>query len=777
MALAVVAAAGLGGPHAWALSLGRVAVLSTQGEPLRADIEITDLKDEEADSLKANIASAELFRAAGLAYDPQFNQLRIELQKRPDGRTYLRLRSEQAITVAYLDLVLEVSWSTGRTVRDYTLLLEPPRPPAEPAPSTLPQISPPVPPASAPDAAPALPEPSPAPPPPAPTPAPPPQMPAAPAAKPVPKAAPATSPAARSIKVKAGDTAGKIAAAHLPADISLDQMLLAMLRANPDAFINGNVNLLKAGAILALPDAEQARSSGTPQEARRTVVAQSKDFNDYRRKLASRAPKTSVSTPRREASGAVETRVEDKKSASPVADKLTLSKGESKEQKTREDEISQQRNEKEVADRAAELARNISELSKLSAEMAPPAAAQASAAPAALAVAAAPGLAASAPQPAASEPQLAASAPVAAASEPQAPASAASSPASAPASAAPWIDELIAHPLIPAIAAGLIALLTAVGLYRARRRREPAALISSPMLEEVTPEANPPAAGETAQRPAPAAEPKETDPVAEADVYLAYGRDLQAEAVLREGLRTEPERLAIHQKLLDIYSRRLDLANFEAKARELYQLTDGQGEDWARVCAMGQEIDPANRLYSGDYAGDEPAEETREEPVPQDDTSDEDWPVETDRRTPTPSPAAQAMPMELTLDLNLDLDSPAPEENAEPPAAPAEMPAPEAKAEAELEFVPEPPPVKAEPPSPQAIAAGEISLDLNAISLDLETPPAPAVDDPLAVKLALADEFNAIGDTDGARAMIEEVIAEATGDMKAKAQDALAKLR
>lgn len=775
MALAVVAAAGLGGPHAWALSLGRVAVLSTQGEPLRADIEITDLKDEETDSLKANIAPAELFRAAGLAYDPQFNQLRIELQKRPDGRTYLRLRSEQAITVSYLDLLLEVSWSTGRTVRDYTLLLEPPRPPAEPAPSTPPQISPPVPPASEPDAAPALPEPSPAPPPPAPTPAPPPQAQAAPAAKPVPKAPPATSPAARSIKVKAGDTAGKIAAAHLPADVSLDQMLLAMLRANPDAFINGNVNLLKAGATLALPDAEQARSSGTPQEARRTVVAQSKDFNDYRRKLASRAPKTSVSTPRREASGAVETRVEDKKSASPVADKLTLSKGENKEQKTREDEISQQRNEKEVADRAAELARNISELSKLSAEMAPPAAAQASAAPAALAVAAAPALAASAPQPAASEPPLAAAA-VAAASETQAPASAASSPASAPASAAPWIDELIAHPLIPAIAAGLIALLTAVGLYRARRRREPAALISSPMLAEVTPEATTaPATVETAQRPAPAAAPKETDPVAEADVYLAYGRDLQAEAVLREGLRTEPERLAIHQKLLDIYSRRLDLANFEAKARELYQLTDGQGEDWARVCAMGQEIDPANRLYSGDYAGDEPAEEPREEAVPQDDTSDEDWPVETDRRTP--SPAAQATPMELTLDLNLDLDSPAPEENAEPPAAPAEMPAPQAEAEAELEFVPEPPPVKAAPPSPQAIAAGEISLDLNAISLDLETPPAPAVDDPLAVKLALADEFNAIGDTDGARAMIEEVIAEATGDMKAKAQDALAKLR
>lgn len=773
MALAVMAAAGLAGSQAWALSLGRVTVLSPQGEPLRAEIEVSDLQADEASSLKANVAPPELFRAAGLAYNPQFNQLRIDLQKRPDGRAYLRLRSDQAVTVGYLDLVLEVSWATGRTVRDYTLLLEPPRPQVEPSAPTPAQITPAVAQASA--SEPATPQVAPAP---APAPQPKAEAEAPVATKTPPQATPAPRPAARNVKVKAGDTAGRIAAANLPADVSLDQMLLAMLRANPDAFINGNVNLVKAGAILTMPNAEEARAVGTAQEARRTVVAQSKDFNEYRRKLASRAPKTSVSAPRREASGAVEARVEDKKTASPVADKLTLSKGASKGQKTREDEISQQRNEKEVADRAAELARNISELSKLSAEMAAPAAAQASATPAAQGIAvtaATPAAPASEPQPEAS-----AAAPVASAAPavaaPQAPASTASSPASAPAAAAPWIDELIAHPLVPAIAAGLIALLTALGLYRTRRRREPEPLISSPVVEAVEPSAAVDAPAAAQPQAAAAPEPKETDPVAEADVYLAYGRDLQAEAVLREGLRTEPERLAIHQKLLDIYSRRLDLGNFEAKAREVYQLTGGQGEDWARVCALGQEIDPANRLYSGDPITDEPVEEPPQAPEVQEEASDEDWPLETDRRAAPVRDAPQAAPMELSLDLNLDLDSPAPAETASTTAAERRTSQAE-ETEAEPEFVPQPPSVPAEPPSPQAIEAGEISLDLNAISLDLEPSPAPVVDDPLAVKLALADEFNAIGDKDGARAMIEEVIAEATGDMKTKAEDALAKLR
>ena len=95
------------------------------------------------------------------------------------------------------------------------------------------------------------------------------------------------------VTVRAGDTASKIAGAYKPADVSLDQMLVALLRANPNAFIGGNMNRMKAGAVLDLPDASQAAATPAP-EARRTVTAQSRDFGDYRRRLADNAPTSAV---------------------------------------------------------------------------------------------------------------------------------------------------------------------------------------------------------------------------------------------------------------------------------------------------------------------------------------------------------------------------------------------------------------------------------------------------------------------------------------------------
>src|SRR5690606_6887144 len=84
----------------------------------------------------------------------------------------------------------------------------------------------------------------------------------------------------------------------------------------------------------------------------------------------------------------------------------------------------------------------------------------------------------------------------------------------------------------------------------------------------------------------------DVDPVAEADVYLAYGRDLQAEEILREALRTTPERTAIHLKLLEIHAKRRDLRAFEALAQDVHKLTNGSGADWGRVMDMGRELDP-----------------------------------------------------------------------------------------------------------------------------------------------------------------------------------------
>ena len=79
----------------------------------------------------------------------------------------------------------------------------------------------------------------------------------------------------------------------------------------------------------------------------------------------------------------------------------------------------------------------------------------------------------------------------------------------------------------------------------------------------------------------------DVDPVAEADVYLAYGRDLQAEEILKEAMRSNPERLAIRTKLLEVYAKRRDIKGFELLATQLYALTRGEGEDWAKAQELG----------------------------------------------------------------------------------------------------------------------------------------------------------------------------------------------
>ncbi len=91
----------------------------------------------------------------------------------------------------------------------------------------------------------------------------------------------------------------------------------------------------------------------------------------------------------------------------------------------------------------------------------------------------------------------------------------------------------------------------------------------------------------------------EVDPIAEADVYIAYGRDTEAEEILKESLRTQPERNAVRLKLLEIYAHRKDTRAFEVQAGELYSFTNGKGDDWAQAASMWMSIDPNNPLFAG----------------------------------------------------------------------------------------------------------------------------------------------------------------------------------
>lgn len=855
-AIAAAAAAffGLSSVEVWSLSLGRITVQSALGEPLRAEIDVSEISAEEASSLTTSVGRPEAFSKAGLEYNAIMAGLEITLQRRANGRAYLRLSSDRPVNDPFVDMIIEASWSSGRILRDYTLLFDPPtlRKPATTSP-TLPQItaaaSPPTPPVST-----------------APT-------------RPVVASTPlAPADGVKRVVVKEGDTASRIANAVKPAGVSLDQMLVALLRANPEAFIRNDINRIRSGAVLHVPGTDNANAQ--PQQASETnqvVVAKSKDFGAFRRSLASNAPLAEVGSATRKAGGSIDARVEDRKTPTAPPDKLTLSKG-AIQGKTHDDKIAKERVEKEAVARAAEISKNISDLEKVAAASAPasgvlkpgsaPAMPAIPVAPVVPAASVAPAASASPPAPAMPVASVPASAPVTEAASapvsapapvPSAPEAAASTAVTTPVPARVEIEqqglmeELLDNPWLPVGAGGLLAVLAGLVFWGVRRRKKKTSAHDSSYLESrLQPESffgtsggqqidtsneNPVTGGSSMVFLASQMDggADDVDPVAEADVYLAYGRDVQAEEILKEAVRTNPGRLAVHTKLLEIYYKRRDARNFETSATQAYRLTGGTGADWNRVCDMGLVLDPDNPLYQpGGKPGDSASSSTMG------DSSNFNSTIAMPAMPRVEAPAAPAGTSNLDLDLDFSIDDEPvsvsgdlranPAVSAAPPQAlptvaipvaqqddahsmdldfdvsgaiplvpaqeetPKQAPAPDASGG--LEFSTDDLPSLDIPSAPSAVpkatapaeAEGMLEFDLGSLSLDLDAPPqgeasAQAADadsdgeDPLATKLALAEEFISIGDEDGARALVEEVVAEASGEMRAKAQSILARLR
>lgn len=606
--LACAALLGLWGPQAVALSLGRVVVQSALGEPLRAEIDFLELSPEEAGTLSTAIASPDAFRAAGLSYVPTVAGLQATLQKRADGRLFVRLSSSSPITESFFDLLLEANWASGRLLRDYTLLFAPAKAAAtrgdEAVNGRVRQVQ------------------------------------------------------GGKLKVQAGDTASHIAAALKPANVSLDQMLVALLRANPGVFQGDNVNRIQAGAVLTIPNAAQASETPRP-EATRVIAAQSRDFNDFRRKFAGIAPEARPEGASRQASGTVQARVEDKQAAA-VADKLTLAKS-SVQDAMSEEQLAKQRSTREAAARADEIARNINELNRLGAST------QAAAASAP----------ASAPAPVPSAPVAPA---IASPLPASAPASAAKPPASAvaPVKPAGRVERLVDHPLVSWGAAALITALASVLAYRIGRRRR---------ADDLPPEEATPSQTLNAFLVSNNA----------ADTLAAHEPDMQeTQFVPSRSRQPEPE----------------------------------------------PEPAPA-------YVQPEPAPPA----VPSTETAD----LEIDFPLDEPADGAEPLPQPAPDDLDLQFDTPEPEPEPEPEDEPDARPA--------------------TPPEPLPLDLGSLSLDLGEEFQNSKTALADLSEDPLETKLDLAEEFRAIGDEDGARALIEEVIEAASGDMKARAERALGKLK
>jgi pilus assembly protein FimV len=357
-------------------------------------------------------------------------------------------------------------------------------------------------------------------------------------------------------------------------------------------------------------------------------------------------------------------------------------------------------------------------------------------------------------------------------------------------------DRLIENPILPVSAIALTALLAFFGFYRASKRKSRSTSDSVFLESRLRPDSFFGASGgqsidthdsaatgsSMAYSPSQLDAVDNVDPVAEADVYLAYGRDLQAEEILKDALQTNPDRLAIHQKLLVIFAKRSDQKSFERIAALAYKLTNGVGSDWERICELGLSIDPSNALYlPGGQPGKPNAPVMQSSEVDNDDLS-----VGNTQTLATQAVEPQSSGL-IDLDLDFSVDQEKPHQPTEPSAHDAlTKPAGvdnDLTVQATTSFVTSGPaplkPARETTPNPNPemlkFDLGSLSLDLDddAASGDEGATSSASVDDPLVTKLALANEFTAIGKHDGARALIKEVLSEASGDMKIKAQSAL----
>src|ERR1700730_6390983 len=111
---------------ALALGLGKLTVQSGLGQPLSASIELTAAQKDELDSLRARIADPSVYRDNSVQYPGALARARVSLEQGSNNIPYLKITSAQAVNDPYLDLIIELSWATGRVVRDYTFLLDPP---------------------------------------------------------------------------------------------------------------------------------------------------------------------------------------------------------------------------------------------------------------------------------------------------------------------------------------------------------------------------------------------------------------------------------------------------------------------------------------------------------------------------------------------------------------------------------------------------------------------------------------------------------------------------
>lgn len=634
--LAVASCLSLSPLLAEAAGLGKLTVYSGLGQPLRAELEI-GANREELGGMTARLAPVDAFKQAGVDYASVLRELRFSVEKRANGQSVVKVTSVKPVNEPFLDLLVELNWPSGRLVREYTFLLDPP----DMAPkgvasqgavaearvvSSLPGGNGAV----------------------------------APSGRAPRVASAAQAPAALKKAesegervVQSGDTLRKIAAETKYEGVSLEQMLVGLFQSNPDAFIGKNINRLKSGAILGIPD-KGAVEAISEAEAKKIYVAQSSDWNAYRQKLASAAAKAPVKDDAsgQASAGKIAAKVDDKKlPAEQSKDQVKVSKTELPSKAaasgksgglSEADAIAKDRALKEAQERLVQLEKNVGELQKLvemktqkltelqqqaalkkeepkpvevvkplePANVIEPAKPAESVkpveAPPEVPVKPAEDVKPEDPKPPVVAPEPPKPAPPVVENKPVSP--------PAPVVEEPgFVDSLLEDPLPLVGGGGILALLAGYFLVKRRRNQNPSQeTTTAPGPSSLGPNSvfrmtggqsvdtgnTPPQTGDFSQTGPGTIDTDEVDPVAEADVYMAYGRDTQAEEILLEALLKDPQRTAIHAKLLEIYANRKSLKQFETLASELYAQTGGAGVDWEKAAALGIALDSDNPLYS-----------------------------------------------------------------------------------------------------------------------------------------------------------------------------------
>ena len=300
-----------------ALTLAGIEVQSNKGEPLRAEISVSSATAEEWGQLVVRLAPAERFAQLGLVFTPAVSQLQVELLETTDGNKRIRLLSPQAFSENFVDLLIEAQTPSGKWVKAFTLMLKP-APVKVDAPIKLPEAA----------------------------------------------SAQAQAPQAPTEHVvQQGESASQIIQKWLSEDMSTQQMLVALLKNQPDAFIQGNVNLLRAGAVLKAPSPTAVRAIDT-EDARQFLISQQKEFIAFSQAAAQNPQAINAQAPSRQMTGKVGQEDPTANPQSVTIDQLKLSQAKLEKQNA-ETRLAAQRALKDAQKQLDTLQENVNQLVQL----------------------------------------------------------------------------------------------------------------------------------------------------------------------------------------------------------------------------------------------------------------------------------------------------------------------------------------------------------------------------------------------------------------------------